>query len=274
MVDHPHESGFRTTTWDAGFPATSSRHSRSTTAGRSSRKTPSCGVHQSVLHVLCRGQEAENWCSHWTDDQGGVATHTAQITVTGLRRNQDTGCETRKETASYRVRGSAEDLRKLQFECFLKEFAMTVRLNVAACPSVASFFAAPCRRRRSRQRHGVQRMYVPNCGVANQRRIDVVAGNRCRQVPGLQRQLLLIRHAADLMLWDTGMSDAIAGKPDGVTAAGGLLTLWLGARWRRNCVNRSRFLRTSTTSPFRISMRTTPAMPTVYGREAISRRGV
>jgi glyoxylase-like metal-dependent hydrolase (beta-lactamase superfamily II) len=30
-----------------------------------------------------------------------------------------------------------------------------------------------------------------------------------------------------LFLWDTGMSDSIAAKPEGVSAAGGLLTLWV-----------------------------------------------
>jgi glyoxylase-like metal-dependent hydrolase (beta-lactamase superfamily II) len=37
----------------------------------------------------------------------------------------------------------------------------------------------------------------------------------------------LIVRGDRLFLWDTGMSDAIAEKPEGVTAAGGLLTLWV-----------------------------------------------
>jgi len=65
------------------------------------------------------------------------------------------------------------------------------------------------------------------------------------------------------MLWDTGMSDAIAGKPDGVTAAGGLLTLWVEAHaGRRNCVKSESLLRTIPHIAISHFHGTTPAMPT------------
>jgi N-acyl homoserine lactone hydrolase len=37
----------------------------------------------------------------------------------------------------------------------------------------------------------------------------------------------LIQHGNSLFLWDSGMSDAIAAKPEGISGAGGLLTMWV-----------------------------------------------
>jgi glyoxylase-like metal-dependent hydrolase (beta-lactamase superfamily II) len=73
---------------------------------------------------------------------------------------------------------------------------------------------------------GVQRMYVLYCGES--RTPDV-----SRWSPGVNvgvpwefsNHCYLIRHAKGLMLWDSGMSDAIAAMPDGLTAAGGALVL-------------------------------------------------
>jgi glyoxylase-like metal-dependent hydrolase (beta-lactamase superfamily II) len=75
---------------------------------------------------------------------------------------------------------------------------------------------------------GVQRMYVLNCGESRTNDVSMWSpGIDVGKSREFSDNCYLIRHGKDLMLWDTGMSDAIAGKPEGVTAAGGLLTLWV-----------------------------------------------
>jgi glyoxylase-like metal-dependent hydrolase (beta-lactamase superfamily II) len=78
-------------------------------------------------------------------------------------------------------------------------------------------------------RGGVQRVYVFYCGES--RTQDVSAnwspGVDVGQPLEFSNNCYLIRHDKGLLLWDTGMSDAIADKPQGVSAAGGLLTLWV-----------------------------------------------
>jgi N-acyl homoserine lactone hydrolase len=75
----------------------------------------------------------------------------------------------------------------------------------------------------------VDRMYVLECGEA--KTSDVSANWSPGVGVGESREFsdncYLIRHGDRLFLWDSGMSDAIAGKPEGVSAAGGLLTLWV-----------------------------------------------
>ncbi|HEV8646914.1 MAG TPA: N-acyl homoserine lactonase family protein [Burkholderiales bacterium] len=75
---------------------------------------------------------------------------------------------------------------------------------------------------------GVQRMYVLNCGESRTNDVSMWSpGIDVGKSRDFSDNCYLIRHGKDLMLWDTGMSDAIADKPEGVTAAGGLLTLWV-----------------------------------------------
>ena len=75
----------------------------------------------------------------------------------------------------------------------------------------------------------VDRMYVLECGES--RTSDVSANWSPGVDVGVSREFsancYLIEHGERLFLWDTGMSDAIAAKPEGVTAASGLLTLWV-----------------------------------------------
>src|SRR4026209_2310638 len=74
----------------------------------------------------------------------------------------------------------------------------------------------------------VQRMYVLNCGESRTSDVPMWSpGIDVGKSRDFSDNCYLIRHGKDLMLWDTGMSDAIADKPEGVTAAGGLLTLWV-----------------------------------------------
>jgi glyoxylase-like metal-dependent hydrolase (beta-lactamase superfamily II) len=75
----------------------------------------------------------------------------------------------------------------------------------------------------------VDRMYVLECGES--KTSDVSANWSPGVDVGVSREFsdncYLIVRGDRLFLWDTGMSDAIAAKPEGVTAASGLLTLWV-----------------------------------------------
>lgn len=78
-------------------------------------------------------------------------------------------------------------------------------------------------------RASVDRMYVLQCGES---RTPDVSKNWSPGVNvGVARDFsdscYLIKRGDSLFLWDSGMSDAIATKPEGVTAASGLLTLWV-----------------------------------------------
>src|SRR5467141_619077 len=106
---------------------------------------------------------------------------------------------------------------------------MTVRLNVAACRlGSLLFFTALAAGAVHAADSGVQRMYALNCGESRTNDVSMWSpGIDVDKSRDFSDNCYLIRHGRDMMLWDTGMSDAIAGKPDGVTAAGGLLTLWV-----------------------------------------------
>jgi N-acyl homoserine lactone hydrolase len=75
----------------------------------------------------------------------------------------------------------------------------------------------------------VDRMYVLECGES--RTNDVSANWSPGVNVGVAREFsdncYLIQHGDRLLLWDSGMSDSIAAKPEGVTAANGLLTIWV-----------------------------------------------
>jgi len=75
----------------------------------------------------------------------------------------------------------------------------------------------------------VERMYVLRCGESITK--DVSANWSPGVNVGVAREFsdncYLIKHADGWLLWDTGMSDAIAKTPEGVLAASGLLTLYV-----------------------------------------------
>jgi N-acyl homoserine lactone hydrolase len=75
----------------------------------------------------------------------------------------------------------------------------------------------------------VDRLYVLECGESKTN--DVSAnwspGVNVGMAWEFSDNCYLIRHGDRLFLWDSGMSDAIAAKPEGVSAAGGLLTMWV-----------------------------------------------
>lgn len=73
----------------------------------------------------------------------------------------------------------------------------------------------------------VDRLYVLNCG-------EGVAGDISRWSPGVNEgksmdfvdNCYLIRHGRDWMIWDTGVSDAIAAMPNGLAPADPRMTHW------------------------------------------------
>ena len=79
----------------------------------------------------------------------------------------------------------------------------------------------------SLQAAGVERMYVLDCGESETR--DVSAnwspGVNVGQPRLFSDNCYLIRHGRGLMLWDSGISDSVAEKPEGVSVAGGMLVL-------------------------------------------------
>jgi len=75
----------------------------------------------------------------------------------------------------------------------------------------------------------VERMYVLYCGESTTK--DVSANWSPGVNVGVARDFsdncYLIKHANGWLLWDSGMSDSIAAMPEGMTAASGLLTLYV-----------------------------------------------
>lgn len=72
---------------------------------------------------------------------------------------------------------------------------------------------------------GIERLYVLDCG-------QNVGKDQARWSPGVNEgkpiefsdNCYLIRHAKGLLLWDTGVPDAVAAMPDGMVVGGGALT--------------------------------------------------
>lgn len=72
---------------------------------------------------------------------------------------------------------------------------------------------------------GIERLYVLDCG-------QNVGRDQARWSPGVNEgksiefsdNCYLIRHAKGLLLWDTGVPDAVAAMPDGMVVGGGALT--------------------------------------------------
>ena len=77
----------------------------------------------------------------------------------------------------------------------------------------------------------VERMYVIDCGENHVKDLS-------RWTPGVNvgkahvfaNHCYLIRHAQGWMLWDTGNSDALAARPDGLVVAGGTITVYMKKR--------------------------------------------
>jgi len=102
---------------------------------------------------------------------------------------------------------------------------LALRRIVVPLLAVAAL-AAGCSQMSEKSSSGIQRMYVFNCGES--RTTDVSRwspGVNVGQPWEFSNNCYLIRHAKGLMLWDSGLSDAIAAMPDGLVALGGALRM-------------------------------------------------
>lgn len=98
-----------------------------------------------------------------------------------------------------------------------------LRLSLALIP--ATMVGSPARASDDAPAR-VERMYVLNCGESRTTDLSMWSpGFNVGKAWEFTDNCYLIKHKSGWMLWDTGMSDAIANMPDGLKAAGGLLTL-------------------------------------------------
>ena len=73
---------------------------------------------------------------------------------------------------------------------------------------------------------GVQRMYVLYCGESDTKDVSVWSpGVDVGKPREFSDSCYLIHHDKGWLLWESGISDAVADEPDGVVAGGGILTL-------------------------------------------------
>jgi len=73
---------------------------------------------------------------------------------------------------------------------------------------------------------GVERMYVISCGENRTTDLSLWSpGFNVGKSMEFSNYCYLIRHARGWMLWDTGNSDALAARPDGLTVLGGRLNI-------------------------------------------------
>ena len=99
----------------------------------------------------------------------------------------------------------------------------TVILFCAALLSIIWLGAAPVR---ADDAQGVQRMVVLYCGESDTKDVSVWSpGVDVGKPREFSDSCYLIHHGKGWMLWESGISDAVADKPDGVVAGGGILTL-------------------------------------------------
>jgi len=97
-------------------------------------------------------------------------------------------------------------------------------LQLISASILAAVVAAPAAT--ADQPSGVERMYVLNCGESRTTDLSNWSpGFNVGKAWEFSDNCYLIKHKNGWMLWDTGMSDAVANMPDGLKAAGGLLTL-------------------------------------------------
>jgi len=96
------------------------------------------------------------------------------------------------------------------------------RIATAICAAMlAASAAAPA------QAAGLERLYILNCG-------EGVAGDISRWSPGVNEgksmpfvdNCYLLKHASGWMLWDTGLTDALAAKPEGQAPPDPRMTHW------------------------------------------------
>jgi N-acyl homoserine lactone hydrolase len=100
-------------------------------------------------------------------------------------------------------------------------FTRLPHLAALLCAALAAGCATP-----PAQQATIQRLYVFNCGEAHIKDLarwsppGVNVGKKFE----FSDNCYLIQHGSDMMLWDSGFSEAIADMPDGMPAAGGAIT--------------------------------------------------
>ena len=100
---------------------------------------------------------------------------------------------------------------------------MNITRFLAALSSIVWFIASPVH-----AEVGVQRLYVLYCGESETKDLSQWSpGFNENKAWAFSDSCYLIRHAKGWMLWESGISDGVADKPDGVVAANGLLTLYV-----------------------------------------------
>ena len=81
---------------------------------------------------------------------------------------------------------------------------------------------------RAQADEGVQRLYVLNCGENDTKDLSAWSpGFNEGKAFEFSDSCYLIRHAKGWLLWESGVPDAIAAKPEGVVVGNGMLTLHL-----------------------------------------------
>jgi N-acyl homoserine lactone hydrolase len=109
-----------------------------------------------------------------------------------------------------------------------REISMTLPRFTSVAVSIVALLSAASACAADGNAHTVERMYVLECGES--RTDDVSLWSPGVDV-GVAREFsdncYLVRHGKDWLLWDAGMFDGIAKKPDGVIAGGGILTLFV-----------------------------------------------
>ncbi len=101
----------------------------------------------------------------------------------------------------------------------MKKSSITAAVLLGA--ALGGFIAAPA------QAAGLERLYILNCG-------EGVAGDISRWSPGVNEgksmpfvdNCYLLKHAQGWMLWDTGLTDALAAMPEGQKPADPKATHW------------------------------------------------
>jgi len=100
------------------------------------------------------------------------------------------------------------------------------KIALRTCAAILTIVCACVAPARAQEASGVQRLYVLNCG-------ENVTKDLSAWSPGYNEgrafefsdSCYLIRHAKGWLLWEAGVSDAIAAMPDGLTVGNGMLTL-------------------------------------------------
>jgi len=98
--------------------------------------------------------------------------------------------------------------------------SMAALAVLASCAGRSPSGAAPARQAGT----GIERLYVLGCG-------QNTGKDQARWSPGVNEgkpiefsdNCYLVRHARGLLLWDTGVPDAVAGMPDGMVVANGAI---------------------------------------------------